>query len=138
MGYKTGLGIRVFAGCMAVMVVFGAVSPTFAQTRVGGPCEYKKYKGKAEIVSITQRPDASGEYEVKFSFHPEEQIQEAFAKVDGKKWSLLPDGSPHLDADFLRKYGVEAGKSFDCYMDVITKGTCTPVRFEFPTIDQAR
>lgn len=136
MGRRAGLGIMVFVCCLAATVVLGAASRTFAQLRVGGPCKYKKYKGKAEIVSVTQRPGASGDYEVKFSFHPEGPIQEPFAKVEGKKWDLSSGGSTHLDADFLSKYGVGTGKSFDCYMDVITRGVCTPVRFEFPSIGQ--
>jgi len=36
---------------------------------------------------------------------------------------------------FLEKYGIEAGKSFECHLKVIVKGTCTPILFEFPTID---
>ena len=108
----------------------------------GGPCEYKEYKGKATIVSICKKELPSGyggpsyeSYEVKFSFSPEEEIEESFAKVEGREFTLKLTNSWYPGPKFLEKYGIEAGKSFDCYLKVITKGTCTPILFDFPTID---
>jgi hypothetical protein len=103
--------------------------------RVGGPCTYKQYKGDAEIVSVIQRPGGLGEYEIKFSFHPQETIQEEFARVEGRQWILVQKDSSYPQNDFLTQYGINAGKRFPCYLKVITKGTCTPVLFEFPTIN---
>ena len=109
---------------------------------VGGPCEYRAYPGQAKIVSINKvqlKEDANdsskGQYEVKFSFHPDLEIEEAYGQVEGKNYSLLLNNSSYPNPRFLRKYGIELGKSFDCYMMVITQGTCTPILFEFPTID---
>ncbi|MBC8466681.1 MAG: hypothetical protein H8D55_02470 [Deltaproteobacteria bacterium] len=109
---------------------------------VGGPCEYRAYVGQAKIVSINRvQPkkaanDSSKEiYDVKFSFHPEQEIEEAYGQVEGKKYQLLLNNSSHPGANFLKRYGIELGKQFDCYLKVITRGTCTPVVFDFPTID---
>ena len=134
--YKFDL-ITIISACFLFMV-FSCSEKGQSGSRppMGGQCEYKQYKGKAEIVSVTKRPDAPKEYEVKFSFHTEEPIQEDFAKAEGKEYVLLLSNSAYPGADFLNRYGIAVGKQFDCYMKVITRGTCTPIRFEFPSIDR--
>jgi hypothetical protein len=109
-----------------------------SQPRVGGTCIYKQYKGNAEIVSITQRSGTSGEYEIKFSFHPQKTIQEEFARVEDRQWLLVQKDSAYPKEDFLTQYGIKVGKCLPCYLKVITKGTCTPVLFEFPTINNGK
>jgi len=99
----------------------------------GGPCEYKKYRGRCEIISIDKK--GSDSYEVKFIFHTDEEIKEAYGKVEGRQFLLLLKNSSYPKRGFLKKYSIEVGRSFDCYMSVIKKGTCTPIIFEFPTID---
>ena len=108
----------------------------------GGPCEYRIYDGEARIISIRRKELPTGyggpsheSYEVKFSFSAEEAIKEAHGKVEGKQYTLKLTNSWYPGPKFLEKYGIEEGKSFDCYLKVITKGTCTPVIFDFPTID---
>ena len=109
---------------------------------LGGPCEYKAYAGQAKIVSINKiqvkeaANDSSKElYEVKFSFHPEQEIEEAYGQVEGKNYTLLLNNSSYPSSRFLRRYGIELGENFDCYLKVITKGTCTPIIFDLPTIN---
>lgn len=108
----------------------------------GGPCEYKIYKGTAEIISIHKKEmpkDYGGpsheSYEVKFSYHTDEYIKEAHGKVEGKEHVLLLTNSWYPGPRFLHKYGIAVGKNFDCHLKVITKGPCTPVIFDFPAID---
>ena len=101
----------------------------------GGQCEYKKYSGQAKIISIHKRELSNESYEVKFSFHTDEIIKERYGQVEGKEYLLLLDNSFYPGPRFLKKYGIEVGKYFDCYLKVITRGTCTPVLFDFPTID---
>jgi hypothetical protein len=109
-----------------------------SQPRVGGTCIYKQYKGDAEIVSVTQRQGVPGEYEIKFSFHPQETIQEEFARVEGRQWLIVQQDSSYPKEDFLTQYGIKVGKCLPCYLKVITKGTCTPVLFDFPTISNVK
>ena len=116
----------------------GFAASSSSPQRVGGPCTYKQYKGEAEIVSVTQRPEVPGEYEIKFSFHPHKTIQEEFARVEGRQWLLVQEYSSYPKEDFLTQYGIKVGKRLPCYLKVITKGTCTPVLFDFPTINNGK
>lgn len=109
---------------------------------VGGPCQYKAYPGRAAILLVRKQEGsaqvgtpAADAYEVKFSFTPDEKIEEAWVQVEGKEHLLLLANSTFPGPGFLKKYGIEAGKCFECYVKVITRGTCTPVLFDFPTID---
>ena len=108
---------------------------------VGGPCEYRQYKGRAMIVSVRKKEmcknygEPSVKYEVKYSFFSEEEIEETYGQVEGREYILMLTNSRYPGPEFLEKYGIEAGKSFECYLKVITRGTCTPVLFDFPTID---
>ena len=110
----------------------------------GGPCEYKIYKGSARITSVRKKEMPKGHggpshesYEVKFSFSPRKEIKEAHGRVKGREYTLKLTNSWYPGPKFLKKYGIEEGKSFDCYLQVITKGTCTPVLFDFPAIDRS-
>lgn len=108
------------------------------ETLAGGPCEYKQYKGRAKIESITQKSKthnyAHEVYEVKFSFTSNQEITGKFARTEGKEFVLLLKNSAYPGPKFLEKYDIRVGKVFECIMEVITKGTCTPILFEFPTI----
>ena len=107
----------------------------------GGPCDYKEYKGKATIFSIRKKKAAKGYggksidgYDVKFSFVPFGEIKESHGKVEGKLYSLKLTNSWYPGSKFLEKYNIKEGKIFDCTIKVITKGTCTPILFDFPEI----
>jgi len=104
----------------------------------GGQCEYKKYKGRAKIISITKKtkpPRYSHEvFEVKFTFDSDQEITENFARTEGKEFVLLLNNSEYPGPKFLKKYNIRVGEVLECHMKVITKGTCTPIIFEFPTI----
>ena len=148
MQYRLKAGILLFAIILANAFYPGSsMAVDLAEERstpkvVGGQCEYIRYKGKATIISIREKKmprDYVGpsyeNYEVKFSFFSDEEIKEAYGKVKGREYSLMLDNSWYPGPKFLEKYGLETGKSFECYLKVITRGTCTPVLFEFPTID---
>ncbi len=111
---------------------------------VGGRCEYKAYRGTATITCVREAQESPGSsggppyrgYVVKFLFVPDEMIQESYAAVEGKEQTLELKNSWSPGARFLEKYGIEPGKNFECYLKVITKGTCTPFFFDFPSIDR--
>jgi hypothetical protein len=124
-----------------LIVFFICVSSAYAlceSSLMGGPCEYKQYNGRANIISITVKSEAHNDshetYRVKFAFTSDQEIQENFAQTEGKEFVLLLNNSNYPGPKFLEKYDIQVGKVFDCYMKVITKGTCAPVVFEFPTI----
>ncbi|MGO9147628.1 MAG: hypothetical protein ACLQDF_14800 [Desulfomonilia bacterium] len=109
----------------------------------GGPCEYKDYKGNAEIVSIEkiERNSASASikppnesYKVTYYFYPEKKIQETFVHVESRDFVLLLPNSSYPDLEFIQKNNISIGKRIDCVLKVITKGACTPMIFKFPTL----
>ena len=146
MRYRIKAGVLLFtiiftnAFCSGSSTVASAAEKS-APRVVGGPCEYRQYKGRAMIVSISKKEmrkkygEPSVGYEVKFSFFSEEEIEETYGQVEGRKYILMLTNSRYPGPEFLEKYGIEAGKSFECYLKVITRGTCTPVLFDFLTID---
>lgn len=113
------------------------------QKGVGGLCKYKSYRGIATITSVRETkesPESRGgppyqSYVVRFSFFSEEKIKESYGNVEGKEYTLKLANSWNPGARFLKKYGIETGSNFECYLKVITRGTCTPVLYDFPTID---
>jgi len=133
-----------FTGCLnlilslMLLLILSACGMASSSQRVGGPCAYKPYQGDAEIISVTPVKGKAEEYEIRFSFHPREKIQEEFARVEGKQWLLVREDFSFPKKDFLQQYGIRKGNRFPCVMKVITRGTCTPVLFDFPTIRNGR
>jgi len=108
----------------------------------GGPCEYDDYQGKATILTIRKKKMPKGyggpshdSYDVKFNFSPSMKIKQAHGKVEGKIYSLKLTNSWYPGPKFLLKYNIKEGKTFNCILKVITKGTCTPTLFDFPDVN---
>jgi hypothetical protein len=104
--------------------------------RAGGPCEYHRYEGSAEITSLRKTVDPYKKnvesYEVKFRFIPASEIKESFARVTNREFLLEIGQSSYLSPEFVKQHDVQVGRTFRGYLLVITRGTCTPVQFEFP------
>jgi hypothetical protein len=135
------------ASALRVVFLFGTVLvlsilPVFrhgeaaAQPLVGGPCEYKPYRGAAEVVSVTKIGSAENrwqdEYEVKCSFHPQEPIEEPFAQTAAREFRLLVDNGANPIRRFIEQYDIKVGERIPSVLRVIVRGTCTPVLFEYP------
>jgi hypothetical protein len=131
------------------ILLIGAVSPgigcsmTGSETTrgplVGGPCEYRPYPGQAEIVSVApmEAPAAAaGErFDVKFRFIPDRPVEEALGKAALERaFSLLPDRELPPDRAFMQRFDIRPGKRYSCTLQVITRGTCTPILFDFPSL----
>ncbi|HET6490929.1 MAG TPA: hypothetical protein VFG28_14340 [Syntrophales bacterium] len=104
---------------------------------VGGPCEYRSYPGQAEIVSVApmEAPAAAagGRFDVKFRFIPDGPVEEPLGKSALERtFSLLPDREMPPDRAFMEKFDIRPGKRLGCTLQVITRGTCTPILFDFP------
>ena len=104
--------------------------------RAGGPCEYHRYEGRAEIISLqkTVDPYKKGKeyWEAKFRFIPNQEIKESFAQVADREFLLEISQSSFISQEFIERHGVQIGRIFNGYLLAITRGTCTPVLFEFP------
>jgi hypothetical protein len=94
---------------------------------IGGRCEYREYPGYAEIISAKvvsgSATDLKDNFEIKFKFYPAEAVEESFANPEGREFLLQSN------------FYMEPGKKVDCKMKVIKKGTCTPIIFEFPEME---
>lgn len=108
--------------------------------RVGGPCEYKSYPGRAVILSIAEAQKAGGDqvrrYEVKFAFKPQGDIEEPFAQVEGRTFNLYGKNFQYPDREFLQNHGIHVGAVLDGALQVIISGACTPLVFDFPALKQ--
>ncbi len=108
------------------------------EPRAGGTCEYHRYKGRAEITSVQRiaglRNQAGKDYEVRFKFVPDEKVKESFARVEGREFLLEINYSSSLSREFIERHGIRPGSLLDGSLQVIVKGTCTPVLFEFPSL----
>ncbi len=105
---------------------------------MGGPCKYKSYQGRAQIISIQPviSPEKTGTtLEVRYSFQPEGKIIEPFAQTEGRIFLLTMKNGTYPNKKFLEKYRIETGRIFECRLQVIIQGTCTPTLFEFTGID---
>lgn len=114
---------------------------------VGGPCDYARYEGTATIIRIEKTqssieqasveggPGYEG-YEVLFVFQTDKAIKEAWAQdVLDKEHLILLNNSWYPGPEFIKKYQIAVGKTFKATLCVITKGTCSPIDFEFSEID---
>ena len=100
---------------------------------VGGPCEYRSYPGQAEILSVVPSTAAGGRFDVKFRFLPDGAVEEPLGKAAlERSFSLLPDGETPPDRATVDRFDIRPGKRVACTLKVITRGTCTPILFDFP------
>lgn len=138
--FSSRKGVGWFKGYMSLVLLVSLTSCCLAASsqRVGGPCNYKQYRGEAEIISVNPRQTNPVEYEITFSFHPHDTIQEEFARVEGKQWLLVQRDSSYPKEDFLKQYNIKTGRRLPCFLKVITKGTCTPVLFDLPTVENGK
>ena len=107
---------------------------------VGGRCEYRQYRGMAEIVSISPTSDAGSgadQFTIQFVFHSQGEIAEPFARTSGKIFPLEKDGGGNPNRLFIEQHDIRVGRRIDCVLRVIVRGTCTPVMFRFPWNDGA-
>ena len=108
-------------------------SGTQQESMVGGPCEYRSYPGKAEILSVAPIEAAGGRYDVKFRFIPDGAVEEPLGKTALQRtFALLPDRELPPDRTYMEKFDVRPGTRIGCTLKVITRGTCTPILFDFP------
>jgi hypothetical protein len=126
----------ILAPFSALLVLSCSGGATQQEAMTGGRCDYRQYRGTAEIVSLTQvgsaMQRAQDEFEVGFVFHPEEVIEEQFAQVNGKVFLLQIDGGANPNRLFIQQQDIRKGKRVGCVLKAISRGACTPMIFVFP------
>ena len=148
--FKSGPLIAFAISCFMMFYFLAGVDASATQRKCqktvpkmsGSACEYRMYRGAATIVSIRRAEKTAWKsgpeynpYEVFFVYSTDAQIEEQHGQVKGRRIHLKLTNSWYPGPKYLKKYAIEEGKAFDCYLKVITRGTCTPVVFDFPDID---
>lgn len=123
------------------LAAFQATSSAQAQ-RVGGPCSYDDFPGKAVVLSVEHIPQPEAKaahlpyqpYRVFFTFTPSVPVRHPLFQAAKAHELTLSGGTPPGPA-FLRKYGIKPGAEFKTDLHLIRSGTCSPVVFTFHGID---
>ena len=110
---------------------------------VGGPCSYSDYGGIATIIAVkkTEKSKVQADmpggpgyegFEVWVRLRADKEIKEKWARDFIKKEHLfqLYNGW-YPGPEYIEKYKIKPGQTYKCTVKVITKGTCTPIIFEF-------
>lgn len=122
--------------------------PKTQDIRVGGPCSYKSYDGTAHITRIVKTeasrkqagvrggPGYEG-HEIWFRFAPKEKIALVGwqAGVFDREHLLTLKNGWYPGPGFIDKYRLAVGHKYPCTAQIIETGACTPIVFDFGTID---
>jgi len=115
--------------------------------RAGGPCLYASFSGRALITKITQTPASKEQaqirggpgyegYEVWFRFVPDAELPERARYALDREHLFTLYNSWYVGPRYVEKYGLASGKAFLCTLKSIQSGPCSPIDFEFPTLDR--
>ena len=106
---------------------------------IGGPCSYDEFRGKCKIISIFN------ENKIKFKFIPTEPLSieniewvkseedvtsREYEKYAGYLGLKCLDKYPITKKD-LERCNIKKNVVFDCKLELINKGTCSPINFKF-------
>lgn len=128
----------VFLFLVLTLVCSSAQSGNPKTPRLGGPCDYKSYPGEVTIFSITEAQRGGGDrvqrFQVKFGFKPQGDIDEPFAQMEERIFNLYGNNFQYPDREFLKAHDIRVGAVLDGSVQVIVKGACTPLVFDFPAL----
>ena len=116
-----------------------------AQGRIGGACTYRSVPGTCEIVSVQETPasieqkDINGGpgyagFDVSFRYQGGSDPDALEAAGSTHPFRLLNSWYP--GSRYLKKYGIQQGKTLSCTLKIIQSGTCSPMIFEFEGVDR--
>jgi hypothetical protein len=134
---------------MALEIAVNDVVPsdTNGTTRVGGCGTYVAIEGLAKVERVEETPASAAQatsrggpgyagYEVWFSFTPDEPVSDAdTAAWIAKEHDLRLANSWFPGPAFVKKYGLETGKTIPAVLEVQKAGPCAPFVFKFPGVD---
>jgi len=151
---KIKLFLKIWTTLVPLMLLISfcsngrTMSPQDANRQIGGDCVYTSYDGFANIIQVEKTarseqqaatpggPGYEG-YEVTFIISLREPIAEELAEhfvTREHVFTLMNSWYP--GERYLRKYGLEVGKELPITLDVIQRGTCTPLILKFSTVDR--
>ena len=74
-------------------------------------------------------------FDVRFIFHPDRKVTQSFAAPGDRQFLFLLNLTRQPDEKDVQAYGLTPGARVKGVMQVIVKGTCTPVLFDFPALE---
>ena len=126
----------VAAACLTVPL--RSVANEHPGGKLGGPCMYRDYPGKATIIKIEKTKASRAQlksagyegYEVRYKYEPKWEIPEEDRRdaLKAEQVFLLAN-SWYPGEQYIKKYGFKVGKEFPCAYSIVKSGTCTPVQF---------
>ncbi|WP_051261544.1 hypothetical protein [Desulfovibrio inopinatus] len=108
---------------------------------VGGPCTYFTTEGVAHILSIS--PDLSASnlpytaQKILFTYKPQSDAAKTGLHTQNKTFVFTLTNGILPGPRYIARYKLRPGIDIPVHLKTITKGTCTPVVFDFPTLDQS-
>lgn len=88
---------------------------------IGGPCSYDKFSGKCEVL------ENGNEETVRFKFKPEREMN-----LENYRWAKEDDILNKIyEESHTNSSSIKKGDVLNCTVEIITKGTCTPIIFSF-------
>jgi len=124
-------------------------SPQTRLARLGGRCAYDNYRGQCRIVSVKKTAASMRQaavqgsagyegYDVRFRYSGDLPDDSALAnRARNQQHRLRLTNSWYPGPRYLKKYGIAEGERFTCTLKVRRKGSCAPILFDFPAIDQS-
>ncbi len=140
--------VILYAALIGYIVITSAIVVSDAA------CTYDEYKGQCEICSIMQTDESVHQekviggpgyagFGVKFEFIPNDVLSlplDAYDRINksaiGCKNVLELYNSWYPGPKFLQKYNITEGAIFNCSLELIKSGTCSPEIIRFEDIDQ--
>ena len=106
---------------------------------VGGSCTYSQYYGQAKIESVSLKlisgKHARKYYEIFFIFQTDDEIPALWQHITEKPQLLIMKNGKNPSVDFVNSHNIQAGDTYNCILNIISKGACTPIIFEIPELN---
>jgi hypothetical protein len=131
---------------LAIFIATGCVA-TAQEPKVGGPCKYDKYPGKATITKIEKTDtsikqatlNASAGYEgfeIWYTFIPNKPLPAGpWNEIIREPKLFQLSSSLYPGEKYIKKYNVKVGKVFATTLSIIKSGTCTPNIYDLHGLD---
>ena len=129
--------------CFLLMTVWVPALLVGCAEQVGGPCTYVDFPGTCTITFVgPPEADASNcsnnPVQVRFDFIPADpgaREDYRFPNMADERQLLTVAGGANPPRAWVEAEGLTEGTRHACVRREITRGTCTPVLFEFTEVD---
>ncbi len=109
-----------------------------ASPLIGGRCEYSRIPGKCKITSITTPSNNENNciktpVKVEFKFAPTKSVKFIYPERNTSSITIADGKNP--PQEWVNKNSIKVNKTFSCVKNEEISGACSPVVFEFASLD---